>query len=67
MFRIRRIYDDLLPINQLEILQIQDILRAQFNELSEKDIAKIPDLLHNPIKHKFKTILLVADDGKGKY
>ena len=45
MFRIRRIYDDLLPINQLEILQIQDILRAQFNELSENDISKIPDLL----------------------
>ncbi len=66
MFRIRRIYDDLLPINQIEISQIQDILRTQFHELSEDDIKKIPDLLRNPIKYKFKTILLVADDGKGK-
>ena len=66
MFRIRRIYDDLLPINELEISQIQDILRTQFNELPESDITKIPDLLKNPVKYKFKTILLVADDGKGK-
>lgn len=66
MFRIRRIYDDLLPINELEIKQVQDILRTQFNELPEEDILKLPSLLKNPMKYKFKTILFVADDGKGK-
>jgi acetoin utilization deacetylase AcuC-like enzyme/GNAT superfamily N-acetyltransferase len=67
MFRIRRISDDLLPINQIEISQIQDILRSQFFELPESDISIIPDLLKNPVKYKFRTMLFVADDdGKGK-
>ena len=66
MFRIRRIYDDLLPINGLEIKAVQDILRTQFSELDEEDIQKLPSQLKNPLKHKFKTILFVADNGKGK-
>lgn len=66
MFRIRRIYDDLLPKNKIEITQIQEILRKQFPGLNEKDIVKIPELLNNPIKYKFKSILFAADNGKGK-
>lgn len=66
MFRIRRIYDDLLPKNKLEIEQIQNILRKQFSELKEEDILKIPELLKNPLKYKFKSFLFVADNGKGK-
>ena len=66
MFRIRRIADDHLPINQIKIVQIQDILRTQFNELPESDIAKIPDMLRSPEQFKFRMLLFVADDGKGK-
>ncbi|MCB9207295.1 MAG: histone deacetylase family protein [Ignavibacteriales bacterium] len=66
MFRIRRIYDDLLPKNKIEIAQIQEILRKQFPGLNEEDITKIPELLKNPIKYKFKSFLFVADNGKGK-
>lgn len=66
MFRIRRIYDDLLPKNKIDIAQIQEILRKQFSGLDEVDIIKIPELLKNPVKYKFKSFLFVADDGKGK-
>lgn len=66
MFRIRRIYDDLLPKNKNEIAQIQDILRKQFPGLNEEDIIKIPELLKNPVKYKFKSFLFVADNGKEK-
>ena len=66
MFRIRRIADDHLPINQIKIGQIQDILRTQFNELPETDISNIPEMLKHPENYKFRMLLFVADDGKGK-
>jgi acetoin utilization deacetylase AcuC-like enzyme/GNAT superfamily N-acetyltransferase len=66
MFRIRRIYDYVLPINQEAISRVQDILRAQFSTLSEKDIAKLPEQLRNPLKFRFRSILYVADDQRGR-
>ena len=62
MFRIRRIYDDLLPVNRAAIMEVQKILRAQFPALSPKDVAKLPDQLRNPLKHRFRAILYVAED-----
>jgi acetoin utilization deacetylase AcuC-like enzyme len=66
MFRIRRIYDDIVPINKDVIAQVQEILKAQFLDLPKKDISKIPDRLKNPVKYGFRTMLFVADDLKGK-
>jgi acetoin utilization deacetylase AcuC-like enzyme/GNAT superfamily N-acetyltransferase len=66
MFRIRRIYDDVLPVNQAAIAAVQDILREQFPTLSPKDIAKIPEQLRNPLKYRFRSILYVADDHRGR-
>jgi len=65
MFRIRRIYDDVIPINKLAIAQVQGILRIQFSFLHEEEIEKLPEKLRNPIKHGFRSILYVADDFKG--
>ncbi len=39
------------------------MLRVQFDGLSEKDIAKLPSQLANPMKFRFRSILLVAEDG----
>jgi GNAT superfamily N-acetyltransferase len=66
MFRIRRIYDDVLPVNQTAIAAVQEILRSQFPELAARDIAKIPDQLRNPLKYRFRSILYVADDHRGR-
>lgn len=66
MFRIRRIYDDILPLDRNIISQVQDILRSQFSLLSEDIIRKLPDQLINPLKYRFRTILFVAEGDKGK-
>ncbi|HES59610.1 MAG: histone deacetylase family protein [Calditrichaceae bacterium] len=65
MFRIRQIYDSSLPINRDAIAQAQQILRSQFNALSEEDINKLPDQLNDPLHYRFRSILLVADDSRG--
>ncbi|MBN2425739.1 MAG: histone deacetylase family protein [Calditrichaceae bacterium] len=65
MFRIRRVYDAILPINNEVIRQVQQILKAQFNGIPEEDIIKLPENLNNPLKYKFRSMLFVADDIKG--
>jgi hypothetical protein len=65
MFRIRRVYDDVLPRNKDAIAQVQDILRAQFHEVQEGDIEKLPEQLRNPLKYKLRSVLFVTEDSKG--
>ncbi|MCR8922468.1 histone deacetylase family protein [Dasania sp. GY-MA-18] len=66
MFRIHKIYDVSTASNQQLLSQVQAMLRVQFNELSEKDIAKLPAQLANPLKYRFHSRLLVAEDGHAK-
>ncbi len=66
MFRIRRIYDDLLPVSREAIAQVKAILREQFPALAKKDIAKLTDQLRDPLKHRFRAILYVTDDHRGR-
>ena len=63
MFRIHKIFDVTTPTNRQLLSQVQAMLRVQFNALSEKDIAKLPAQLANPMKYRFRSILLVAEDG----
>ncbi len=62
MFRIRRIYDDVLPVNRTAIAQVQKILKAQFADLPARDIDKLPQQLTNPLKHGFRAILYIAEN-----
>lgn len=61
MFLIRRIFDDILPRNRHALEQIQEILRSRFLGLSQANITKIPDLLRNPFKYDFRSILYVVE------
>ncbi len=65
MFRIRRIYDDTLAIDREAIVQVQGILREQFQALKEDDVVKLAARLKNPLKYRFRSILFVADDQRG--
>ncbi|BCA79717.1 histone deacetylase family protein [Desulfuromonas sp. AOP6] len=65
MFRIRRIFDDILPANTEALRQVSQILRDQFPALRASEVEKLPDLLKNPLKHRFKSILYVAENFKG--
>ncbi|HEX5420443.1 MAG TPA: acetylpolyamine amidohydrolase, partial [Gammaproteobacteria bacterium] len=64
MFRIRRIYDTATSANRERLVQVQAILRAQFPQLGEAQIRKLPDQLTNPLKFRFRSILLVAEDAQ---
>ncbi|TNE38992.1 MAG: GNAT family N-acetyltransferase [Alphaproteobacteria bacterium] len=65
MFRIRTLTDASAPANQKAIGEIQAIIRDQFSEMPEKDIAKLPDQISDPITHQFVAKIAVAEDGRG--
>ncbi|MBN2416138.1 histone deacetylase family protein [bacterium] len=66
MFRIRRIFDSVLPVNRDAISQVQAIIREQFPLIDEQDVASIPDKLRDPLKHLFKSALFVGENSGGK-
>ncbi len=61
MFSIRRIHDDVLPVNKEAIRQVQEILRARFSAVRPEDIDQLAEKLRNPFKQRFRTILFVAE------
>lgn len=61
MFRIRRIFDANLPADRQAVAFAQDVLRSQFQLLSEDEIEKLPGLLREPVRHGFRTVLFVAE------
>lgn len=63
MFRIHKIFDVTTPTNQRLLSQVQAMLRVQFNQLSENEIATLPTRLAEPHRYKFRSILLVAENG----
>jgi len=66
MFRIRRVYDDAFPVDKDVIAQVQEILREQFPLLTEEKIEELPDHLRNPLKFRFKSVLLVAEGARAR-
>ena len=66
MFRIRRVHDDVLPINQDMIRQVQEIMASHFATVRPEEIEQIAEKLRNPFKQRFRTVLYVAEDGRRK-
>jgi len=62
MFRIRRVFDDVLPVDQVAVAQVQEMLRAQFPGVAPEEIASLPAKLKNPLKYRFRHLLLIAED-----
>ncbi|MBT8340441.1 MAG: GNAT family N-acetyltransferase, partial [Desulfatitalea sp.] len=62
MLKIRRIYDDILPVNRDILKQVHQILRTRFQDVPEDEIALIGEKLRNPFKQRFRAILLVAEN-----
>jgi acetoin utilization deacetylase AcuC-like enzyme/GNAT superfamily N-acetyltransferase len=66
MFRIRQIPDDNSPVNAAAVQQVQEILRAQFPLLDPKEIDELPSKLRDPLKYRFRSILLVVEDAEDR-
>ena len=62
MFRISKIYDTDTDINHNLVEQVQAIIREQFSGLGEQTISKLPNQLGDPMRHRFRSVLLVAQD-----
>ena len=45
MFRVRRIFDDVLPVNRSSIAEVQQILAEQFPGMTTEEIASLPSRL----------------------
>ena len=64
MLRIRKVADATTAVNRAAIEAAQKIMREQFSLMPEADIAKLPDQLANPLKHKFVSRLFVAENAR---
>ena len=62
MLRIRRIYDDIVPVNREILRQVKVILQSRFSELPAGEIDLIGEKLRNPFKQRFRSILFVAEN-----
>ncbi len=65
MFRIRRVYDDILPVNKTAIRGARKILETQFSGLTEQDIDEVFETIRNPLTKGLHGIMLVAEDQRG--
>ncbi|MEE4184895.1 MAG: histone deacetylase family protein [Gammaproteobacteria bacterium] len=61
MFRIHRVYDDTTATNRRLLLKVQDMLRAQFPDLTDDEVAAMSTQVRDPLYHRFKTTLFVAE------
>lgn len=64
MLRIRKVADATTAPNRAAIEAAQQIMREQFPGMPDADIAKLPDQLANPLKHRFVSRLFVAENAR---
>ena len=64
MLRIRKVADATTAVNRSAIEAAQKIMREQFPLMPDYDIAKLPDQLANPLKHRFVSRLFVAENAR---
>ncbi|MFO1076809.1 MAG: histone deacetylase family protein [Planctomycetota bacterium] len=65
MFRIRQIVDDTRPGDRRDLQRVQEILRAGLPGLSPAEIDALPERLRDPLTHRLRALLFVADDMRG--
>ena len=64
MLRIRKVADATTAPNRAAIEAAQKIMREQFSAMPDYDIAKLPEQLSNPLKHRFVARLFVAENAR---
>jgi acetoin utilization deacetylase AcuC-like enzyme/GNAT superfamily N-acetyltransferase len=64
MLRIRKVADATTAVNRAAIEAAQKIMREQFPLMRDYDIAKLPEQLANPLKHRFVSRLFVTENAR---
>jgi acetoin utilization deacetylase AcuC-like enzyme/GNAT superfamily N-acetyltransferase len=67
MFRIRQVSDDNLPANRRELALVQQTLRERLPGVPAEEIDALPDKIRDPLSHRFRALLFVADDLRGRH
>lgn len=62
LFRIRRIYEDFLPINRAALDEVTTIFFDHFAGAPAEDIHLLGERLRNPFNKRFRTVLYVAEN-----
>jgi acetoin utilization deacetylase AcuC-like enzyme/GNAT superfamily N-acetyltransferase len=62
MFRIRRIYDEVLPANRTALEQVKTIMRSRFPAVPLREIEQLGRHLRDPFLKRFRAILFVAEN-----
>lgn len=65
MLRIRKISNPYLDANIQAMNRVKYIIREQFPDIKEEKIDEVSEQLVNPLKYKYQTFLIVADDTRG--
>lgn len=65
VFRIRRIHDDVLPVNRRALVKAQALLRERFPGAAARTIDHLAEALHDPLAHRLRTVVLVAETRQG--
>jgi len=65
MFRIRKITNPFLEGNRQAVEKIKSIMKQQFSAVSTEQIDDIPHQMTNPVRKKYHTSLIIADDIHG--
>ncbi|MFH2095881.1 MAG: acetylpolyamine amidohydrolase [Bacteroidota bacterium] len=62
MFRIRKISNPYLDVNIKAMEKVKSIIRDQFPDVKEEKINDVYEQLVDPLKYRYQTTLLIADD-----
>ncbi|MCB9897799.1 MAG: histone deacetylase family protein [Planctomycetes bacterium] len=65
MFRIRQLTDPDHPADRRELDEVVRLLREGLPGLSEDEIVSLPEKLRDPMLHRFRALVFVADDLRG--
>jgi len=65
MLRVRKISNPFLRENQVAMEKIKEIVAARFPDLAASKIEDIDNQMADPIRHKYLSLMFVADDLKG--
>lgn len=66
MHRIRVIADPVLPVDKRDVAEVQAILRDRLPGIPVEEIDALPEALRDPLAHRLRATLLVADDVQGR-
>jgi acetoin utilization deacetylase AcuC-like enzyme/GNAT superfamily N-acetyltransferase len=65
MFRIIRVFRNTLSVDNDRVRQVQEIFRKNFSAVADY-ADKIPDMLDNPLKYGYTSMLLVSETMRGR-